>query len=129
MAEGKTAFSEEARFRILRLLDENPNLSQRDLARASGISVGTVNYVMQALLARGMVKIGRFAESSDKRRYAYLLTPRGASEKAALTRRFLDEKLEEYEALKREIEALKVEAAKARSAGDRHMGAAQQRED
>ena len=77
MAIRKSQLSEEARFRILRLLDDNPNLSQRDLARGAGVSVGTAHYVLNALIERGMVKIARFRASDDKRRYAYVLTPKG----------------------------------------------------
>lgn len=101
--------SEEARFQILRLLEADPTLSQRDLARAVGISVGTVNYALRALVDKGFVKVGRFSRSRDKRRYAYILTPDGLSAKAMMTQRFLAKKLVEYEALQAEIEALRVE--------------------
>ncbi len=84
-------------------------MSQRELAEAVGISVGSAHYVLNALIERGMVKLGNFSASQDKRRYAYFLTPKGAAEKAAITGRFLARKLEEYEALKREIDELKGE--------------------
>ncbi len=109
MATRKSQLSEEARFRILRLLDHNPNLSQRELARGAGVSVGTAHYVLNALIERGMVKIARFRASDDKRRYAYVLTPKGASAKAAIMQQFLARKVEEHEALRREIDLLQRE--------------------
>lgn len=100
---------EEIRFRVLRLLQNNPELSQRELARELGISTGRLHYVLTALIDKGMVKLGRFTRSPDKRRYAYVLTPHGIRERASLTARFLQRKLTEYEALKREIESLRNE--------------------
>jgi EPS-associated MarR family transcriptional regulator len=97
---------EDTNYRILRLLEENPNLSQRELAKALGLSLGGVNYCLQALLEKGAVKIHNFQSSNRKVAYAYLLTPSGIAEKAALTGRFLKRKMEEYELLKAEIEAL-----------------------
>jgi len=102
---------EEAQFRVLRLLQDNPELSQRDLARAAGISIGGAHYAINALIQKGLVKLGNFSAAPDKRRYAYLLTPRGLIEKARLTRRFLVRKLDEYDALRAEIEALQREVA------------------
>ena len=84
-------------------------MSQRDLAVAAGISVGSTHYLLKALVEKGLVKIGNFSASSDKRRYAYLLTPRGVREKSDMTRRFLARKLEEYDALQAEIEQLREE--------------------
>jgi EPS-associated MarR family transcriptional regulator len=101
---------EDAQFRILRLLQDNPEMSQRDLARAVGVSTGGIHYVLNALLDKGLIKLGNFTAAEDKRRYAYVLTPKGISEKAALTQRFLARKREEYAALKEEIEALEQEA-------------------
>ncbi|MFC2970444.1 MarR family EPS-associated transcriptional regulator [Acidimangrovimonas pyrenivorans] len=100
---------EDARFRILRLLEDNPSMSQRELARAVGISVGGVNYVLNALIEKGLVKLGNFSAAPDKRRYAYILTRKGLSEKAAMTRDFLKRKRAEYAALKQEIETLEAE--------------------
>lgn len=109
MAGRQSDLQEDARFRVLRLLEENPEMSQRELAKAVGISTGGAHYVLGALIERGLVKLGNFSASQDKRRYAYVLTPKGVAEKAAITRRFLARKLEEYEALKREIRDLKAE--------------------
>lgn len=84
-------------------------MSQRELAVAVGVSVGGIHYVLNALIEKGLVKLGNFTAAEDKRRYAYVLTPKGLSEKAAITRRFLARKIEEYEALKTEIEDLQSE--------------------
>lgn len=100
---------EDVRFRILRLLQDNPALSQRDLARALGVSTGGIHYALRALVDKGLIKIGNFTASPDKRRYTYVLTPKGLAEKAALTGRFLRRKLQEHEALLAEIEALQAE--------------------
>lgn len=103
MVSPRSKLQEDARFRILRLIEDNPELSQRELAHAAGISVGGVHYVLNALIEKGFVKLGNFTSSKDKRRYAYKLTPKGIAEKAVLTRRFLIRKMAEYEALKAEI--------------------------
>lgn len=105
----RSAQREDARYRVLKLLAENPEMSQRELADAVGVSVGSVNFLLRALVEKGLVKLGNFSTASDKRRYAYVLTPNGLSEKAKLTRGFLKRKMEEYEALTAEIEALKAE--------------------
>jgi EPS-associated MarR family transcriptional regulator len=109
MAGSRKTSQEDVHFRVLRLLEENPEMSQRDLAQAVGISVGGAHYCLNALIEKGWVKIGNFSAARDKRRYAYILTPKGISEKSALTGRFLKRKMAEYEALKAEIDALKVE--------------------
>jgi EPS-associated MarR family transcriptional regulator len=109
MTSKRTKLQEDTRFRVLRLLQENPEMSQRELAEAVGVSVGGIHYVLNALIDKGMVKLGNFTAAEDKRRYAYVLTPKGIARKAALTRAFLVRKTEEYEALKQEIEALKIE--------------------
>lgn len=102
---------EDVRFRVLRLLQQNPEMSQRELAEKVGVSVGGLHYVLNALVAKGFVKLGNFTSARDKRRYAYILTPRGMTEKAKLTQRFLKRKLAEYEALKAEIEAVTAESS------------------
>ncbi|MBU2999834.1 MarR family EPS-associated transcriptional regulator [Roseovarius nubinhibens] len=105
----RSQLQEDMHFRILRLLQENPEMSQRDLAKAVGVSVGRMNYVLSALVDKGLVKFGNFTAAKDKRRYAYVLTPTGLARKSALTRAFLARKVAEYEALKQEIEALSSE--------------------
>lgn len=109
MTSKRTKLQEDTHFRVLRLLQDNPEMSQRGLADAVGISVGGIHYVLNALIDKGLVKLGNFTAAEDKRRYAYVLTPKGIARKAALTRAFLVRKMEEYEALKEEIEALSSE--------------------
>lgn len=94
----------------MRLIEANPTFSQRDIAKSLGISLGAVNYCLNALIRVGFVKVGNFRASDNKLRYAYILTPKGASEKAAIAGAFLQRKVREYEALKAEIEALQQEA-------------------
>lgn len=109
MSRPRAQLQEEVHFRLLRLLQDNPELSQRDLARAAGISVGGAHHAITALVQKGLVKLGRFSAAPDKRRYVYLLTPRGLTERTRLTHRFLIRKMAEYEALRAEIEALRAE--------------------
>ena len=109
MTSKRTKLQEDTHFRVLRLLQENPEMSQRELAAAVGVSVGGMHYVLNALVEKGLVKLGNFTAAEDKRRYAYVLTPKGISEKAAITHRFLARKIKEYEALKAEIDALNTE--------------------
>lgn len=109
MTSKRTKLQEDTHFRVMRLLQENPEMSQRELAAAVGVSVGGMHYVLNALIEKGLVKLGNFTAAEDKRRYAYILTPKGLSEKSAITRRFLVRKIEEYEALKNEIDALASE--------------------
>ena len=102
---------DELRLRVLRALEANPELSQRQLAAALDVSLGGVNYVLKALIERGFVKAGNFRKSGNKVAYLYVLTPQGVAEKASLATAFLGRKLEEYEVLRQEIEALKGEVA------------------
>ncbi len=101
---------EESHLKVLRLLESDPGLSQRELSRALGISLGKTNYCMRALLDKGLIKMQNFRNSESKLGYAYLLTPAGIAAKAELTRDFLKIKMREYEALKQEIEQLQSEA-------------------
>lgn len=107
MAGQKNTLQDDVRFRILRLLERNPEMSQRDLAQAVGISTGSVHYVLKAFVDKGLVKLGNFTSSEDKRRYAYMLTPKGISEKAALTNEFLIRKMAEFRALESEIKEVR----------------------
>ena len=109
MTNKRTKLQEDTHFRVLRLLQENPEMSQRELAEAVGVSVGGIHYVLNALIDKGLVKLGNFTAAEDKRRYAYILTPKGLAQKALITKRFLVRKIEEYEALKSEIEELQRE--------------------
>lgn len=97
---------EDTHFRVLALLEKSPDISQRDLAKALGISLGGVNYSLRALVEKGMVKAQNFSSSDKKLSYAYILTPKGLVEKSQLTARFLKRKMDEYEALRFEIESL-----------------------
>lgn len=101
---------EEAHLKLLRLLESNPRMGQRDLADALGISLGKANYCLKALLDRGFIKMQNFRDSDSKRAYAYLLTPAGIAARAEMTLRFLKVKMAEYESLKEEIRALEQEA-------------------
>lgn len=98
---------EDTHFRVMALLERTPDISQRDLAKALGVSLGGVNYVLRALVDRGMVKAQNFSKSERKLSYAYVLTPQGLAEKTKLTGYFLKRKMAEYEALKAEIDLLK----------------------
>ena len=105
----KTTIQEETHYKIMRVLEENPDLTQRELAEKLGMSVGGVNYCLNALIDKGLVKMGNFQKSKNKFKYVYLLTPKGIAEKVAMTSRFLRRKMEEYEALKAEIDVLKMQ--------------------
>lgn len=100
---------EDARFRILRLIEKEPELDQRRIADELGLSLGKVNYCVRALVDKGFVKFGNFRRSTSKSRYRYQLTPAGVSEKLRQTNRFLDRKMQEYEMLREEIEQLSSE--------------------
>lgn len=106
MTSQRDTLREDVHFRLLRLLETNPELSQRDLAKALGVSTGGVHYVLSAFVKKGLVKLGNFRAAADKRRYSYVLTPKGIAAKTDLTKRFLSRKLSEYEILKTEIEEI-----------------------
>jgi len=104
--------SDELRYKLMRLFAANPRMSQRDVARALDISLGRVNYCVQALIAKGSLKARHFKNSHNKAAYIYYLTPRGIEEKASLTMQFLQIKLREYEDLRAEIEQIRKEAGR-----------------
>lgn len=101
--------NEEIRYKLLKLLSENPEMSQRDLAQELGISLGKVNYCIQAMKSKGLVKAQNFKSSPLNKRYLYLLTPRGIEEKAKVTVKFLRRKLREFDLLQEEIQRLSKE--------------------
>jgi MarR family transcriptional regulator, temperature-dependent positive regulator of motility len=103
--------TEEAHYKILRLLEANPGISQRDIARELGVSLGKVNYCLKALLEKGHIKSQNFKNSQNKAAYLYLLTPRGVKAKARITAAYLQRKIADYEAIKAEIEQLQAEVA------------------
>ena len=105
----ETGARDALRLSVLRALEANPELSQRQLAAKLGVSLGGVNYALKALMERGFVKADNFRKSGKKVAYLYVLTPRGVAEKASLATAFLGRKLAEYEVLKQEIEVLKGE--------------------
>ena len=93
----------------MRILEEKPDVTQREIAQKLGISTSGLNYALSALIDKGWVKVHNFSESKNKFGYVYLLTPSGVAEKASLTNRFLQRKLQEYEEMKAEIESLRAE--------------------
>ena len=97
----------DAHYKLMRLIERNPELSQRELAKALGVSLGKANYCIQALIEKGWIKANNFRHSTNKLGYAYLLTPEGIEQKAVLTKNFLQRKMQEYEALQQEIRELK----------------------
>ncbi|MEH6552233.1 MAG: MarR family EPS-associated transcriptional regulator [Pseudomonadales bacterium] len=100
---------QESHYHVLKLIEQNPQISQRELAKELGISLGKANYCLKSLVDKGWVKVNNFKNSNNKMAYAYLLTPKGIENKASLTVRFLKTKIEEYEKLKAEIEQLSSE--------------------
>ena len=110
-----TGARDELRLRVLRALEANPELSQRQLAAELGVSLGGVNYALKALVERGFVKADNFRKSGNKVAYLYVLTPQGVAEKASLATAFLGRKLEEYEVLRQEIESLRSEVGSDKS--------------
>lgn len=114
MTSRQAKLQEDTYYRVMRLLEENPDITQRELAEKLGVSVGGLNYCLKALTEKGLVKMQNFANSKNKFGYVYVLTPSGIKEKAKLTSNFLKRKMEEYETLKAEIEALTIEANGAR---------------
>jgi len=112
--------SDADRYRILKRLEANPEISQRALAEELGLSLGKINYCLNALIDRGMLKVENFRNNKHKRAYMYYLTPTGIEEKARVTLRFLSARLAEYEALDREISVLREEVGNAAA----HAGSA-----
>lgn len=102
--------TDEYRYKILKELEANPEVSQRELASGLGISLGKANFCIQALIKKGFVKARNFRNSQNKKAYIYFLTPKGIEEKASITLQFLKYKMAEYQTLKTEIENLQREA-------------------
>ncbi len=101
--------NDETHYRLLKLVEANPQMSQRELADAMGVSLGKINYCLRAVIERGWIKARNFTKSQNKRPYVYYLTRKGVEEKAKVTARFLKHKIEEYEKLTKEIHRLKQE--------------------
>jgi len=105
-------YEQEIRYKLLKLLSSESNLSQREMAKRMGISLGKTNYVLTELANKGIIKIKRFKSAINKIPYTYMLTPEGLEEKARITLAFLKRKLCEYEEIKRQIEEIANEAEK-----------------
>ena len=110
MSNRRQTANDETLFWTLKLLQEKPGVTQRNLAKEVGINVSSINFCLKALVDKGWIKLGNFSKNPDKLSYVYLLTPKGVAEKAALTRRFLQHKMAEYDKLRREIELFQLEA-------------------
>lgn len=102
---------DEIAYRLLKLIETEPHMSQRDIAQEMGVSLGKTNYCLKALVDKGFVKLQNFYNNKKKTAYIYILTPKGIEEKAEVTYRFLQRKIKEYEDIKVEIESLKLETA------------------
>jgi EPS-associated MarR family transcriptional regulator len=118
MASTRPHDAEDLHFRVLKKLETQPDLSQRELADQLGVSNGKLHYCIRALIDAGLIKLGNFAGSQHRLRYAYLLTPAGVAQKAGMTRLFLKRKIAEYEALKAEIAALHADLPTSRPSQD-----------
>ena len=111
MTSRRSKIQEDTYFRVLRILQERPDITQRKIAQMLGVSTSGMNYCLSALINKGWVKMHNFSESKNKFGYVYLLTPSGIAEKAFLTGRFLQRKLKEYEEMRTEIESLSSEVS------------------
>ena len=101
--------TDEYRYKILKLVEAKPEISQRELAKSLGISLGKANFCLKALIEKGLLKATNFRNSQNKLAYMYLLTPNGIEEKSSITLRFLKSKIQEYESLQSEINLLMQE--------------------
>jgi EPS-associated MarR family transcriptional regulator len=111
MTSRRSNIQEDTYFRVLRILQERPDVTQREIAQILGVSTSGMNYCLNALIDKGWVKVHNFSESKNKFGYVYLITPSGIAEKASLTGRFLLRKLKEYEEMRAEIESLRFEVS------------------
>lgn len=114
---GAARLKDEIIYKLLKLIENEPHLSQREIAQKMGVSLGKTNYCLKALIDKGFIKLQNFYNNKKKTAYIYFLTPQGIEEKATVTYRFLQRKIKEYENIKQEIESLKVEAADLKEKG------------
>ena len=114
---GVDILNDETHYRLLKLIASNPEMSQREMADAMGVSLGKINYCLRAVMERGLVKVKNFRANPNKRAYAYYLTPRGIEEKTQVTARFFKRKMAEYQDIKAEIELLQLEIKSANKDG------------
>jgi EPS-associated MarR family transcriptional regulator len=110
MSSRRSHLQEDTNFRVLRMLQDNPDMTQREIAEKLGLSTSGLNYCLNALIDKGYLKVQNFSQSKNKFGYIYMFTPQGVVEKAQLTNKFLRRKIAEYEALRTEIESLHAEA-------------------
>jgi EPS-associated MarR family transcriptional regulator len=122
MTSRRSKLQEDTYFRVLRILQDRPDVTQREIAKLLGVSTSGLNYCLNALIDKGWVKVHNFSESKNKFGYVYLLTPSGIAEKAALTGRFLQRKLLEYEAMRAEIESLRSDSGKVDAGSETQAG-------
>ena len=115
MTTRRAQLQEDTNFRVLRMLQANPDITQREIAQQLGMSTSGLNYCLKALIDKGLVKVHNFSQSKNKFGYIYVLTPQGMAQKALLTGRFLQRKMAEYEALQAEIAALQAETGHSQS--------------
>lgn len=113
---------DEIAYKLLKLIEAEPHLSQREIAQKMGVSLGKTNYCLKALIDKGFIKLQNFYHTKKKSAYVYFLTPKGIEEKAAVTYRFLQRKIKEYENIKVEIENLKTEAGLTKQAEVKENG-------
>ena len=106
MASRRKEYYEDARVRVLNMINENPQMTTREIAQKIGISNGSAYYLLTSLIDKGFVKLLNFSQNKQKLRYSYLLTPKGIREKSLITSIFLDRKKQEFEALREEINSL-----------------------
>ena len=103
MASRRKEHQEDAKFRVFQIINENPQMTTREIAQKVGISNGSAYYLLTSLIDMGFIKLSNFKDSSQKIKYSYLLTPKGIREKSLVTSKFLVRKKQEYELLKKEI--------------------------
>ena len=103
MASRRKEHKEDAKFRVFQIINENPQMSTREIAQKVGISNGSAYYLLTSLIDMGFVKLSNFKDSSKKIKYSYLLTPKGIREKSLVTNKCLERKKQEYELLRKEI--------------------------
>ena len=106
MASRRKEYQEDAKMRVFQIINENPQMTTREIAQKVGISNGSAYYLLTSLIDMGYVKLSNFKDSSQKMRYSYLLTPKGIREKSLITSEFLVRKKQEFEALRKEIDSL-----------------------
>ena len=106
MASRRKEYQEDAKFRVFQIINENPHMTTREIAKKVGISNGSAYYLLTSLIDMGFIKLSNFKQNSQKIKYSYLLTPKGIREKSLITSKFLVRKKNEYELLKKEIAKL-----------------------